>query len=341
MNNRWRMPKMKYVAPIGKNSFRIHVFESSMIQLGFVFIVSILLHVGNFQLLEVSTFFYIAFIVLLNFFLLWFVFDIDKYRARFKDVFPDKNLSIALFFLYGFIPFAFVVFTIFLCSKESEELRPIPKIFKIRYSLVAVIPLVILQISSPIVSYWVASPSTYFIVDTYHDANEIIKYKETAAFTERSNLIEEYQEKYSNKLSSTELILLIAVNSSLAFKEKNRAIASGEGKVEAGIKYGLHVLNACHKLLLISEATRLNFLDYSPVHWFYPSGPIEILLLSVVEQQILLKFNKVLLDTNLSSLDKLDKKNLETSSPRKEYYAKEIFELRKKFSQTRTFASET
>lgn len=328
--------KMKFVGPIGKTSFRIHVLSSYLIQAIFAFCIFQFMNKFSFSLLELKTFYYFLFIIILNILLLWFVFDVDKYRARFKDIFPDQNLHPFLYILIGMMPIAFIICSVFLCFKESADFSNSKNVFKLRYVLVTLFVLQLLQVGITNFSFWTAGPSIYLTVDTAHDALNIIQLKEKAIFKENYNVFDEYPVS-SDKLSSTEIVLLVSVNAALIIKEKNRTIASGTNKDEAAIKTALHLLNVCYLSLLKSESRIFQFRDYSPVHWIHPSGPMEILLLSMIEQQILLKFNKVIVKQNVEILKNIEKKNDKLSGQQREIYLKKISELKKKFEVTKTF----
>lgn len=271
--------------------------------------------------------------------MLFYSFDSNKYRARFKDIYPDHKLNLSYFLLTGFFPIAFIALTLFLCFKESDEIKPPNRIFKIRYAALVLVPMFCLQFVSSQVSYWIATPSTHYIVDVAHNALDLVQFKKQVGF--RNDLIEEYQRNYPGKMNSTHMVLLIAVNASEIIKEKGRSIAGGTDRYEANFQYEVQVLEAFHKLLLISESNKLNFLDYSPIHWFHLSGPTEIFILSMVEQQLITKFNKVFIAKSTSMLDDMEEDLVTIGPPRKEYYSKKISEIRSKFKKTKTFNSKT
>ena len=331
-----KLIEMKPAIPIGKATFRKHVLRSFLIQALFAFCIFIFMSIFKFSILEPSTFYYLIFITILNSILIFYVFDYTKYRARFKDIFPEQDLNPFLYLLVGMMPIGFILGSVILCLKNSAETRKFPCVLKLRYVFIPLIVFLLIQLCSPVFSYWTATPSVFFAVDTAYDSMNIVQLKNNAVYRENYNVLNEYQSS-SDKLSSTEIVLLVAVNATVIIKEKNRTIASGTNNDEVGIRAALHMLNTCYLSLLKSESRVFEFLDYSPIQWIHPSGPIEILLLSMVEQQIQLRFNKVLLQKSMDILNGIEKKDMEISLAQKEIYLKEILELKKKFETTKTF----
>jgi len=266
---------------------------------------------------------------------IFLVYDFFKYRARFKDIYPDHHLTIINYFLISFFPIAFIALTIFLCLKDSDESKHPMKIFKTRYLLLSLAGLLTLQGLSPLVSYMSARPSFYFAVNILHDSLELIKLKDQSTY--RPNLFEEFLRKHSGELSSTQLVLLVAVNVAFIVKEKERAVTNENEKKEAPFKYGLDIVEMSYESLFYSENRKMSFMDYSPIQWLHPSGPIEIYLLQMVERQILVKFNSVILKQGMAVLKSVKKKIDKLSPDRKEFYLRRIEESQKKFEQSKTY----
>lgn len=321
--------KLKYVTPLGKTSFRIHIIISFIIQFLFATAVCFLILVFNFKLHEERTLYFLLLILILNLAGAWYVFDVHRYRARFKDIYPDYDLSYVTYLLLGFAPFLFLAFTLLLCSQESDRLRPPPKFLKKRFILSAMFALWGLQFSSPKISYWSASPSIYYIVDVIHDTFRVIDLKEKGDYQSVIN------ELYQANVSTTKNVLLIASAAVLSLNDRNKAITNGSDRHNEFMKSGLQLTKFCYRSLIASESSRFNFFYYSPMQWLSFSGPIEILLLTIIDQQIVKAFNKSVLEKSLHVLDRLEEKS------RSGLYRKQILELKNRFAQTKTFRDQS
>lgn len=326
--------KPKYVDPIDKFSFRTHAISSMAFQLVFILLVSLLMHFFDFQSFKILTF---ILLICAHGVLMFFFFDVKKYRARFKDIYPSHNLSPLYFIMLALFPLAFLAFTLFLCLKNSVKGEHPHKIFKFRFAVPSLLAVFALQALSPLATYWTASPSSYHLVGIAYDSIDLLKFKDR--FLASQDPIGELHKRHHGKLSSTQLIVYTAIMAqSIRIKNKKaRSLASISQKHEINYKNAVELLEICHKNILIGENTKLEFLDYSPLQWFHPSGLIEIFLLSIVDDEILLKFNSELLEKSHNILDSLEGKIKSLEASKRDAYIQKISDLRKKFSQTKTY----
>lgn len=326
--------KTKYVAPIGKISFRIHFMSSFIAQCIFILCIFLIMKFSGGQLIELGFFSHMLILTVLNVVILKYFYSFDVYRARFKDIYPDQNLSVSLFLFLGFIPLAFLCFSFFLCLKESADFVTEKRKFRKLLPVSAGITLIVIQSLSPVISYWSSSPSLYFIVDTSHGALDLIELKESAIYKDNYDVSKQFLLKTKN-LNSTKIILSDAVNASVIMKESKRSIASGNNNDELKIKYLIHLLNTCYSSLSLSNSREIKFSDHSLIQWLHPSGPIEIYLLNMIEQQLLVKFYNTLTEQSLTILERVDKKSHLLNLSDKDHYLKEIADLKFKFNNLR------
>lgn len=326
--------KLKPVEPLSKQAFQLYALKLLCFRLVFLAIIAIALEFLEIDLDGTTTYYVLGALVGLDIFFVASGESIHKYRARYKDIYPDHELGRSNYLLWVLIPFAYLGFTVFLCLKEGNELAQPKWIFKTRYAVLSLIPFAALQILSPKFSYWSASPTMYYLVDLSHDTSELMSVYKNAEY--RKDLVEDFQRLHPEKLSSTQLILILVVNSQLILKEKNRSIASGTIKSEAGIESGFDAAEACYKVLLAAENTKPDFFDFSPVQWLHPSGTIEILLLAVVDNQILKKLKPTLIQSSMKILDTIEANIVSEPSIQKK---EKIKALRIKFQQTKTYRS--
>ena len=145
---------LKIVHPLDRKTFGTHILKCLALQLLFVTIVYIVIQNKNLdieKLMPNREYFYYAYV--LHFLMLLFVYDVQMYRGRFKDIYPDLELNKIFYFLVGFVPVFFFALTLFLCVKGSEAAsRSYPRAFKIRYYLLALGVLLSLKNFSPKVS---------------------------------------------------------------------------------------------------------------------------------------------------------------------------------------------
>lgn len=320
---------------MSRETFRKHILKSYLFQVCFLITAYLFYKFVQFQLPQVSSYFYVLIFAAINIAICSFVFDMNKYKARFKDIYPDQNLSTFLFAILSFIPITFLALTIFLYMKERVDQQPPPVIFRPRYYLLSLAILISVQVGIPHIAYMTASPSMYFIVETSWDTLRVIKLKDK--LDHDTDVFQEYQDRFSKNLSSTEIVLLVALSSANILKDKESAIARAENKDEVRYEYRLRLLESLHKSLLISESNKANFVDFSPIQWLHPSGPFEILILTKVDNHIQEKFNRTVIEKSLSMLDSFNKSLGETKVERNERHIVKVKELRRKFERTKTF----
>lgn len=190
----------------------------------------------------------------------------------------------------------------------------------------------ILQYASPKAAYWLSSPSTYYLTKLIHESVDLIDYKKSASY--RDNFIENYRLESEHKVDTTQIIFLIAINSFLITKERDRSIASGKDEKEAGFKASLDLLRMSIEALILSDKSQMEFFDYGPLHWLHPSGPTEILLLTMVDSDVINKSNHSIIMNGREMLYRLEKDVEHLPASVQEDYRKQLQELRLRFTQT-------
>lgn len=328
--------KFKFVHPIGKTEFQLYILQAVLIQ--FVFVLCSFLIFYIFELIDPNTNKLVvgASLSVLYYFILFTVFDFNKFRARYKDIYPEQELNPVYFFLSVLFPVWFWVEVGLLCFLKSEfRHRPIV-FFKMRYALPVLAGVIAFQSYNPKVAYWSSSPSQYFITDAYHDMKNVVALKKEMKFGD--NAFEKYTQLYSKPNSSTEVILLLALEAGVIEEEsKTRFIADETNKVEIWLESKLMIAHSAKRTLSYAEKMQAEILDFSLFHWMYPTGPLEIVLMSMIDQKETNKYTPKLLSNSFKLLNSIERgvQKLKTSK-RTEYMAR-ISKLRQEFQESRTF----
>lgn len=307
----------KEIVPLDKKTYRKHIIVSLIFQLAFVGLFFLSLKIWSFKIIGLALFF-------INFASMFFFFNTRLFKGRVKDLYPEFELSNRFLFFTGLVPLYFLGLVAFLCFKEkSLENRAPSRMFSIRYAALVIVPLVALQVLSPSFAYLSASPSVYYLVKTHQDVNGLIAYEESLKNSDL--IIENYLKNDNSKLSATELVLLTAITASTIAKEKGRTVAS-----EENFKHGIKLLVKTEQILSLSESTRLEVNDYSPMQWLFPSAPTEILLLQFVEMRILDKLQTTVSQKLLDMSVRLEKNLEKLPEPERAHYAKQLIQIRTK-----------
>jgi hypothetical protein len=321
------LPFSKFVLPIDKKVFRLHILKCLAFQVLCISIVYIILQnrESNIEFFNQLNDYYIVWLA--NLLMLTFVYDIHMFRARFKDIYPDQELNKIFYFFAGFVPVFFLAMVIFLCVKNSDSGDSYPRAFRKRYALLGLLPILALQGQFPVVSFWTASPSSYYLVDMIHQTTKLEEIKKTqsleAAFKERPGSV---------------TVLALVWKASLDLNaSNNRVVASENGNYKDSFKDGFKFLRTCHEAILISEDNSIRLTDYSPIQWLHPSGPVDIFFTKVMEQSIKEKTAGGLYDHCSRILDKLEW-HYGYHKIKNDDYKKEMIDLRSKFAQTRMHA---
>ncbi len=316
--------KEKEPFPISKFTFRKHLRRSLLAQFFIVGLFSFFIYVLK---LETPASYSFLFLILINILVAGTFFDLTNYRGRFKDIYPRHNVSMVFLLFLGLVPPMFIAFTIFLCLKDSWEESAPPKLFySYRYASFIIVPLIALQFLSPSISYWTSIPTHYFINDVTHDAINLINYKKVVK--RETPFLDDYKLKHSSKLNSTELVLLTAVAASKIAEDKNKKLENG-----------FLLLKRMHELLAESEKTRAGIFDFSPIHWLTPSGPTEILLLSMVETRIIGRFSTTLVKKSLEMIEALEGRVGRMPAGEREVAAKRLNLIKSEFQKTSSFST--
>ena len=295
--------KQTPVSRVDQNSFRKHLKASVAAQ---ILGIALILFVSKLEIFS-SENSWIPVVLLLGVCIIWnhHFFKLEFFQGRFKDIYPEHDLSVQTFIISLMSPLNFFLLTLFLTTKKSGTgLEKPSKIFKHYVSLPLTLFLIVLQFALPPLASTTGSPSTLYMVKTMTDATKIIAFRKTA---KTDSIIEDYQSLHGTKLTSTGLILLTAVYASNLVKEKSRTVASQELKAETDFRYAFQLLNHTDKTLHLGKKSNLEFTDFGPLQWLSPSGPVEILLLSFVEVSIFQKLSEALLGKSQEIIENLKK----------------------------------
>ena len=325
------MFKTKEPVSVNKFTFRKYIIWSLRIQ---VIYVSIILFLTS--LLEKPEELKISFILLLlGYCLISFsFFNSNYYRGRFKDIFPAHNLSQLYLFVIFFIPPLFIFLTAYLCMKDSWDESTPPKIFyKTRYAFLGLIPFLVIQIIFPRMAYWTALPSTYYLARAARDSGNLILYKDQVS--PQTQFVSDYKNRFGSRLSSTEVILLTAVSAATILKSKPAKESIHYNKEWLDFHYTF--LFQMNDLLKESENNRPSFFDYSPMQWILPSGPVEIMLLSVVEMHLLSNFSGAIAEKSRPGFQFSEKLIDRMPATEKVFYKKKFDCLKSEYFKSKSF----
>lgn len=286
---------------MNKHDFRKHIAYSFAFQV--LFIISVYMIISFLKIdfeNKQSLGFYLA-ACLITVGVLWFIYDPKKYRARLNDIYPDSKFGLQWYVATILFPLFFIALTIFLCVKDHDP--------KVRSSVgfktvgFALIPMVCLQIFSPMFSYYLASPSVYFIFESMHATARVMNYK--AQLKNSDNVVQNYVKQYGHPEKSSEKILLLAASATSIIKEKEK-ISPGSKNLSVSVKYGDRLIESVIDIYYLSEKD-FSVLSYSPIQWVHPSGAFEILLLEGLEKAIMTQFHKSAIEKNFEMMATIEK----------------------------------
>lgn len=325
------LPFSKFVLPIDKKVFRLHILKCLSFQLLLATIVYIFLQnrEADYAFFDNWDDYYVAWFV--NLAMLIFVYDLNVFRARFKDIYPDQELNKIFYFFVGFVPVFFFAMVIFLCVKNSDSGDSYPRAFRKRYALLGLLPLLALQGQFPAFGFWTASPSSYYLVDTLHQSERIEEIKKTTSI----------EEALAGRPGAVTTMALVWKASMDLHKAQNRTIASVNGTYVDSFQDGFKFLNACVGAISTSEKNSIRITDFSPIHWLHPMGPVDIFMTQTLDQGIRERMAHQLFDNCFRILEKLEWHYEDHLRLKNEDYKKELSDLRMKFYRTRTYTSYT
>lgn len=325
------MFKTKEPVPVNKFTFRNYIKWSLRIQVIYVSLILFLI-----SLLEKPEELKIGFILLLlGYCLISFSFFNSKYyQGRFKDIFPAHNLSMLYLFVISFMPPLFIFLTAYLCLKDSwDESTPPKLLHKTRYAFLVLIPLLVIQFVFPRMAYWTAIPSAYYIARAARDSGNLIQYKDQVG--PQTQFVSDYKNRFGSRLSSTEVILLTAVSAATILKSKPAKENIYYNKELLDFQYIF--LSQMNDLLKESENNRPGFFDYSPMQWILPSGPVEILILSVVEMHLLSKFSDVIAEKSRPGIRSSEMLIERMPASEKIFYKHKFDSLKNEYLKSKSF----
>lgn len=123
----------EFVHPLDRKTFRIHILKCIALQILLAAVVYIVTQNRGITLETLIQNKLLYWVYTVHFVMLVFAYDIDRYAARFKDIYPELKLNAVFYFMAGFVPVFFYVMTFFLCVKPGDSERQFPRVFKARY----------------------------------------------------------------------------------------------------------------------------------------------------------------------------------------------------------------
>lgn len=325
-----RPPFSKFIHPVDRGQFRLHILKVLCFQLLLVTIAYIVLQNKEVDITLFDDSFgnlYLAWMI--NFFMLAFVYDIDKFRGRFKDIYPDQELNKIFYFIVGFVPLLFYAMIAFFCIKKSDAAdRMYPRGFKVRYAILAALPLIILQGLSIKVAYNIASPTGYYMMNTLREMIVVEEFRRNPAV--KGDIFDQYIAKHSSDLSTSEIVILLSRETTNHSLINDRTLASSEQLVENSYHVGIQFLNSCQKAVTLAENSKLDFLDYGLLQWLQPSGPFEILLTTSLEYRLSNRASAQLNEKCHSILEKLENSRGNLPVSKRTKFDRELASLRTK-----------
>ena len=105
-------PFSKFVLPIDKKVFRLHILKCLSFQVLLATIIYIILQnrAADMHFFDEWDDYYVAWFANLG--MLTLVYDLNLFRARFKDIYPDHELNKIFYFFAGFVPVFFIAMVI-------------------------------------------------------------------------------------------------------------------------------------------------------------------------------------------------------------------------------------
>lgn len=315
------------IKPINKKTFRKHAFKALIVQALLSFSLYFVIDFFDIDLITFDIAVYFVFVTFFNMFFVSFIFDYDIYRLRFKEVYPDSDFKHSEFILLGVSPILIVGMTLFLCLKNPDV--SVRKAIKKRYLALAFILLLCLQVISPASTYLTGSASIYFVFDTSKSAERLTKFKKDVGSSEK--VIEKYLNQNAGTVKATQIVLLLNAATFLSDEDRKREIASGGDKTEMRFKYGIKKLEYAKEVSLLSLSQRIKYINFSPIHWLLPSGPVEIILISKFEKEVLKTLRQHLHKNSLKYASKLEGQIEALSTKDRELYIQKLNDLKLHF----------
>lgn len=129
--------------------------------------------------------------------------------------------------------------------------------------------------------------------------------------------------------------LLTAVSSNVILKSKPAKENIYYNKELLDFQYIF--LSQMNDLLKESENNRPGFFDYSPMQWILPSGPVEILILSVVEMHLLSKFSDVIAEKSRPGIRSSEMLIERMPASEKIFYKHKFDSLKNEYLKSKSF----
>lgn len=317
-----------------KFAFRKHIASSFLKQFVFASIIIMLLKFQKFDLENLSTLVFLILVCITSVASICLIFEVSKYRKRFNDIYPDTKFGIHWYLALALCPIFFFSFTVFLCLKD-----PVPNVrtsIRFRTLSLAFVPVLCLQLVNPGFSYFFASSSIYFAIETFHVSGRVIAYNKQLKNSD--GVIENYFEKYGEPKHSTEKILLLASVAASIIKDKNK-ISKDPKNVSNSMKYGERLISSIIDIYYVTDKD-FAISSYSPFQWMHPGGPLEILLIEGLENGIMYKFHKTLIDKNMDMISRMEKQVNRLPASEQEIYKEKFKKHRKSIELSRAYKQE-
>lgn len=268
--------------PVNQQTFQRHIKFALACHLAFVALFFIFSQFAGGEIFRYGvyamTFFYFMFSM--------HIFQSFHPTRRFKDIYEGEELKASIFTCMALFPPLFLGFLAHLYFKNKSE-KPAPKIFThFGYFSLMFLSLIGVSLINPKVTYWTASPSSYYFIDLIHSAHQVIELKDNPPKTEET-IYKTHLKMKSGNVSATEIVLLTAVSlRNLSQREKVESADPKADKDALRQKYTRMFVHDIADSLVRFEKSKLHFTDYSIVQWISPGAALEIFLLSTVDEMI-------------------------------------------------------
>ncbi len=261
-----------------------------------------------------------------------------KIIGRFKDINPDYKFPTYKKFIVLMIPSMYFLILLYLLFTDHEE-KPNPNIINGKYFIRWYVPLFIIQLFFPIVSYFTASPQGY---DLSKDVSLYFKIKEVnKRFSSDEKAYSEVLRTDGPNLDHHGLKLIASIENAQSAWSQSRSIAQGRNKDEAIAQRELKVLKHLCATIKIAEEMKFGIMDYSFFHWVYPPGPLLIFMTSSMKTIGINSYSKKVLSQSLGIIHRYEIEKDELNISNKEEFYAELSILKRQLTSSKTFLKNT
>lgn len=305
--------------PLNRSGFRIRFLKEILFLIVLLAIAYAIFQIGNHYssfAIQIT-----AICVLIGGCLIYSANTADMFSCRFLDIYPkEKEFNSMIFALFSAIPITNVpLLLIALCKKRTESYAPlflkklwipVAIYFFFCISQGVLFGFNLLPRQAITVSSWLNAPSQYYIHTVIADAVWAFEFKKTIhrdSVDPKAKIIKAYADR---SFDSTGVILTTAVLATDAYKKREIASDKDASKIEAMLK----VIEYSIFLIKMNEESPNFILKFNPVSILSAENIIEIGLLSMIESEIVQKFQWAIwekLDDMIANLNKkIDPENV-------------------------------